>query len=73
MVEAVVDEPTLCLANSENAFQQRDTMQKYRVIRKAVRETGKTRDLYVQNWDTLSSLETSQQKDQNNPNLASLL
>ena len=48
-------------------------MQKFRIVRKAGKGIGKTRILLFENWDTFSSVDTSQQQDHNFINFASLL
>ena len=57
----------------DQQFQQKDSMQKFRIVRKAGKGTGKTRILLFKNWDTFSSVETSQQQGHNFINFASLL
>ena len=57
----------------DHQFQQREPMQKFRIVRKAGKGTGKTKIRLFKNWDTISSVETSQQQDHNLVNFASLL
>ena len=48
-------------------------MQKFRIVREAGKGTAKTMILLFKNWDTFSSVETSQQQDHKFINFASLL